>query len=448
MEIYNAPNINNSYKKEPKTGNMLSESEVSDLYKVTPTADQDLGKLYNAGVFTQSTPTLGDALGTSNYQAPTPTGANTPYKDIDEDKVKRDVLQSYQSQLDATKGAFSQLFNDTRLQGTGRLGEGTAQQARGGLLGSDFGQAQTDKIRAYNQNQEQNVLLAEAQAISAIMAKANADARQAVLDKRTANQYGYEGRKQWKAEEDERNATNLKKLSQSFLLGNIDPQTNAKLLKDLSKKYGVSEGDIINSYLENKSADMKEKYQTVGSGSALVNPETGEIIYQSEKSNDLTPYQQFTATQSIAKDTQARTENAREMSRQAQLIKQSYNNIVGGGDRSLNTQAIVTSFNKILDPTSVVRESEYDRTAAGQSLIAQLEGKVQQIATGGAGITDATIKEAADIADQYLKESQASVLQQNERARSMAGQFGLNPDFVTTGGYTQTSPDDVSWEDL
>lgn len=152
----------------------------------------------------------------------------------------------------------------------------------------------------------------------------------------------------------------------------------------------------------------------------------------------LTPYQQFTATQSIAKDTQARTETAREMARQAELIQSSYNNIIKGGDRSLNTQAIITSFNKILDPTSVVRESEYDRTAAGQALIARLQGKYDNIISGGAGVTEATLKEAADIAKKYLDGARASISTQNKRARDMANEFGLNPDFVT-GTYQDNS---------
>jgi len=154
----------------------------------------------------------------------------------------------------------------------------------------------------------------------------------------------------------------------------------------------------------------------------------------------LTPYQQFTTTQSLAKDVQKRTENAREMARQAKLITDSYNNILKKGDRSLNTQAIITSFNKILDPTSVVRESEYDRTAQGQALIEQLRGKVDQIASGGAGVTEQTLKEASDIAKTYLESSQDSINAENQRARAMAEQFGLQGDFVTsTYGATPTT---------
>lgn len=154
--------------------------------------------------------------------------------------------------------------------------------------------------------------------------------------------------------------------------------------------------------------------------------------------DSLTPYQKFQATQSIAKDVQARTANAREMARQAKLITDSYNNVLKGGDRSLNTQAIITSFNKILDPTSVVRESEYDRTAQGQDLIEQLRGKYDTIVAGGAGVTEATLKEASDIAQTYLKSSQESINAENERAKSMARQFGLTEENVTSQGYENT----------
>ena len=162
----------------------------------------------------------------------------------------------------------------------------------------------------------------------------------------------------------------------------------------------------------------------------------------------LTPYQKFTATQSVAKDTQSRTQNAREMQRQAELINSSYQNIIDGGDRSLNTQAIVTSFNKILDPTSVVRESEFDRTAAGQSLISQLQGKVDNITKGGAGVTIETLKSAADIANKYLEGARKSIDDQNRRAKDMADSFGLNPDFVTTnyneGNTPPVTPEEMS----
>lgn len=439
--------------------NQYSPSQVTD--KNIAGADPDIANLYNAGVF-NSEPTLSDI--NSGFQSPnfsTTPKLDTPSytgelsaKELQD--ARSGILSQFQDQINSTKSAYGQLLAQTKLQSQGRLGEDTAIQARRGLAGSDFGGAQTEKVRSLNMSEEQKVLAAQAAALAGIDSTVAQLTQDEINNRRNAKIRGGVATREYFANLETTKKANLEALATAFLTQGYNPlEMDKTKLEQYAKSLGTTTSDIINSYLGGKAAqeasqaeNLKDTYTTVGSGSALVDRKTGKVIYQSEKSNDLTPYQQFTATQSIAKDTQARTQNAREMARQANLIKQSYTNIVNGGDRSLNTQAIVTSFNKILDPTSVVRESEYDRTAAGQSLIAQLEGKVQQIATGGAGITDATIKEAADIADQYLKESQASVLQQNERARTMANEFGLNPDFVTTGGYTQTSPDDVSWEDL
>jgi len=104
---------------------------------------------------------------------------------------------------------------------------------------------------------------------------------------------------------------------------------------------------------------------------------------------------------------------------------------------------IITAFNKILDPVSVVRESEYDRTAQGQSLIARLQGKVQNISEGGAGVTEETLKEAASIGKMYLEGARKSIELQNKRAQDMAAQFGLNPDFVTSTYQDPTESVDI-----
>jgi len=73
-----------------------------------------------------------------------------------------------------------------------------------------------------------------------------------------------------------------------------------------------------------------------------------------------------------------------------------------GGDLSAATQAVIFSFNKLLDEGSVVRESEFARTADGQSLINRLEGGIEQIEQGGAGVTLETIQSVQSIAKKLL----------------------------------------------
>jgi len=50
-------------------------------------------------------------------------------------------------------------------------------------------------------------------------------------------------------------------------------------------------------------------------------------------------------------------------------------------------QALITLYNKLTDPTSVVRESEYDRTSKNIPLVNALKGKAMKILEGGAGLT-------------------------------------------------------------
>lgn len=51
-------------------------------------------------------------------------------------------------------------------------------------------------------------------------------------------------------------------------------------------------------------------------------------------------------------------------------------------------QAIIMTFNKVLDPNSVVRESEYARVGTGLSFMKRLEGYGEKLKEGGAGLTD------------------------------------------------------------
>lgn len=197
----------------------------------------------------------------ATFYDPTPdTGTSNGSYDLttkDEDKIRRDTLQRYQGQIDATKAAYGTLLGQTQLQGTGRLGESTAQQARGGLMGSDFGAAMTDKTRAYNQGQEQEVLQSQATAIAAIMAQAEGDSRSDIAARRSAKQYGYEETKKYNAEEQTRKTANVKKLALSMVRQGVDPKTMGEQLKQLAKTYKVSENDIINSYFEEKDVEDK-----------------------------------------------------------------------------------------------------------------------------------------------------------------------------------------------
>lgn len=372
---------------------------------------------------------------------------------LDEATIRANTEKQFQSEIDALNRVYAEKKRQLAVEGQGRVGSTTSVQARRGLIGSDFGSAQTEQVKQYNQQIIDEAEAERAAAEANIRARARNAATTEYQSKLAAKQQGAEAYLEFLKGAAERKANTVKQTVANMLSEGVDLDS---LDSDgLAKELGISVAELKRQYKEAKTtketSDATAKLATrkteaeiskmlqqdnskVVGGNLLVKDASGnwKTVFTAEQKESLTPYQKFQATQAIAKDTQARTENAREMARQAELIKNSYNNILKGGDRSLNTQAIITSFNKILDPSSVVRESEYDRTAQGQSLINQLQGKYDNIVSGGAGVTEATLKEANDIAQRYLEGAKSSILKQNERAAQMAQQFGLNEAFVSS----------------
>lgn len=58
----------------------------------------------------------------------------------------------------------------------------------------------------------------------------------------------------------------------------------------------------------------------------------------------------------------------------------------GKGSNVAVDQSIITVFNKMLDPSSVVRESEYARTPQDLSVLSRIKGKWDKVQRGGAGL--------------------------------------------------------------
>jgi hypothetical protein len=74
---------------------------------------------------------------------------NTTYE-TDPNKIYQQNLANYQAQIDAINAMYADQLNQARIQGQGRLGSTTALNARSGLLGSDIGQANTNRQQDAN----------------------------------------------------------------------------------------------------------------------------------------------------------------------------------------------------------------------------------------------------------------------------------------------------------
>jgi hypothetical protein len=111
------------------------------------------------------------------------------------------------------------------------------------------------------------------------------------------------------------------------------------------------------------------------------------------------------------------------------------NNVkLGDGKSALALdQGLITMFNKITDPTSVVRESEYDRTPKNLSLVNRFNGALQKLEKGGAGLTqddrESLVFGAKIIADSRGNEYNRVI----SNYENLANEFGVKPELVTSG---------------
>lgn len=133
-------------------------------------------------------------------------------------------------------------------------------------------------------------------------------------------------------------------------------------------------------------------------------------------------------------------DRAAKRSEDYQVVVNNLANIEAAVDRSLSDlganniathQAIITSYNKILDPTSVVRESEYERTEANQALVKRAEGWFNKISKGGTKLTESDIVEIRDTA-RAMAELRRQILNKKleREIRTVARNRNLDPEEI------------------
>jgi len=82
--------------------------------------------------------------------------------------------------------------------------------------------------------------------------------------------------------------------------------------------------------------------------------------------------------------------------------------------------ALVFEFMKALDPTSVVRESEYARTASDIALLNRIRGKWEKVQTGGAGLTIDEREAIARMAKNFYQAAKKRYTDAFEETRTLA----------------------------
>lgn len=139
----------------------------------------------------------------------------------------------------------------------------------------------------------------------------------------------------------------------------------------------------------------------------------------------LTPNQESLLTERLAKNWMEITKPTREMNRQLGIMNAGVDRFKS--DPNGASQAVLVTFQKILDPTSVVRESEYARSAEGISLMGRIEGYFERLKAGGAGVRESDLKAMADTAREFVTSMQNYADGTRRRIEAQAKKYGIDP---------------------
>lgn len=171
---------------------------------------------------------------------------------------------------------------------------------------------------------------------------------------------------------------------------------------------------------------------------ALVNPRTGNIIRKFGTIEEgLSTKDKVTVAVTQAKEFRAdpRIENLGIVERSERGMASALNQARKGGtaNRIASDQALGVLFQKMLDPTSVVRESEFARTPQGASMINRITGSIKQLVTGGLGLEDEDRQALVDMAQRLLREAKISANRAFDEFTTRADTIGLNKKIVFGG---------------
>lgn len=94
------------------------------------------------------------------------------------------------------------------------------------------------------------------------------------------------------------------------------------------------------------------------------------------------------------------------------------------------SQAVLVTFQKILDPESVVRESEYARSSEGVSALQRIQGYMERLASGGAGVPLAQLREMAATAKLFQQATKQGADGVRRRLTATAERYNIPPEVV------------------
>lgn len=140
-----------------------------------------------------------------------------------------------------------------------------------------------------------------------------------------------------------------------------------------------------------------------------------------EKKPDISPYQRFQIESGLRDDYRADSKNYAEIKRQSAIIKAALSDPSAAG-----TLSAATAYMKMLDPGSVVRESELGMAMQTQGTIDRLQSYWTAIEMGKV-LTPTQKADFGRLSDMYLKAAEDAQRNLNARYSDLASGAGVDP---------------------
>ena len=154
---------------------------------------------------------------------------------------------------------------------------------------------------------------------------------------------------------------------------------------------------------------------------ASIKPGTVLPAPVTEKKPDISPYQRIQVESGLRDDYRADSKNYAEIKRQSAIIKSALADPSAAG-----TLSAATAYMKMLDPGSVVRESELGMAMQAQGMIDRLQSYWTTIEMGKV-LTPTQKADFARLSDQYVKAAEDAQRNLNARYSELATGAGIDP---------------------
>lgn len=258
-------------ERDPLTGTRYEEFTPDPVAAAVAAPKPNAGDIYK-GLIPDTDKTQDDAY--ADYE----NILKLQNQPVDENDIRAKTMERFQAEIDALNQVYAEKKAEERVRGEGRLGSSAAIQARRGLLGSDFGGAQTEKVSDYNQSIQDSIDAEKASKISSILSTVRKDASDEIAAKTAARKAGAQEYITYLAGAAERKTARVSDTVKNVLLNQIEADDN--LFKELATMLGVSTQVVKAQYEEQKAAQAGEveKPVVVAPGSSIFDPVTGKFI--------------------------------------------------------------------------------------------------------------------------------------------------------------------------